>query len=167
MGPSDSAEKTVEYKQFVVFFAGDHVFGVNIHQTREIITRSELTFMPDTPDFVSGVINLRGEIVPVIDLEKRLSLQKQLNQDEDEKKEQKIIIAEVKSNLIGIKVNDVREIIRIEKSEIENPPEITRNINRDFVTGVGKMEEELIIFLNLSKILTPGEVEELEDFDLE
>ena len=165
MGPETNSERHTSYEQFVVFFAADHAFGVNIHQTREIISGTELTFMPNTPDFVSGVINLRGVIVPVIDLEKRLALKNE--QDEESEEEKKIIIAEVKGNLIGMQVRDVREIIRINQDEIDDPPQITRDIDRDFVTGVGKMNDELIIFLNLSRILSADEVEELNELEVD
>jgi len=159
-----SEKKSDTYKQFVVFRVGNHEFGVDIHQTREIITVDQLTFLPETPDFISGVINLRGEIVPVIDLQKRLNLDDSF---QEEQLENKIIITEVNDNLIGIKVKDVKEIIRLQETEVESPPEIVKNIKKDYITGVGKLEKQLIIFLNLDKILSVQEVAELDDIDFD
>lgn len=106
-----------EEKQFVVFTVSGEHFGVDIHQTREIINTTELTFVPNAPSFVKGVINLRDEIIPIINLKKRLSLK-----DNESADEEKIIIVEINNNLIGMQVDDVKEMIRLNVDEIADPP---------------------------------------------
>lgn len=150
-------------KQYVVFMVGNEEFGVNIKQTKEIISATNLTFIPNAPDFVNGVINLRGEIVPVVDLHKRLSLQKK----EEQEVEEKIIIVELDSNLIGMKVKDVKEIIRLNENDIGKAPEITQGINRKYVSGVGKLDERLLILLDLNRILSRQEIEEIDEMELD
>ena len=149
-------------EQYVIFLLGNKEFGVNIHQTREIISGSDLTFMPNAPDFVCGVINLRGEIVPVIDLKERLKLKELQNQNNEEK----IIIVAINETLIGMKVDDVEEIIRLEMDNIEDPPEISQKINKDYVSGVGKLNDKLLILLDLDKILSRKEIEKLDNIEM-
>lgn len=156
----DKSKKGInnQEEQFVVFLVGEEEFGVNIKQTREIISAAELTYIPDAPDFVEGVIDLRGEIVPVINLSKRLSLESKENNNE-----QKIIIVEIDENLVGVMVKNVEEIIRIPVNNIGEPPKITKKINKNYVSGVGKLENRLLILLNMNRILTTQEMEEIED----
>ncbi len=150
-------------EQFVVFNVGQEEFGVGIKQTREIINVSELTSIPNAPDFVRGVINLRGEIVPVVDLITRLSL----SNSSYEMEEDKIIIVEFDESLIGMLVNDVKEIIRLNVDDINEAPKITRGINKDFIRGVGKLKDRLLILLNLKQILSEKEVQQLDELVLE
>lgn len=151
--------------QYVVFLINGQEFGVDITQTKEIINETELTSIPNAPDFVEGVTNLRGEIVPIIDLDKRLNMKK----SSDNIDGGKIIIIELDYNLIGMEVADVKGIIRLDSNDIGDAPKITQGINKEYISGVGKLEDnnKLLILLNLTKILSRGEVEQLEDMELE
>lgn len=160
----DSEEKEIKQeKQLVVFTLNDQEFGVEIKQAREIINRKELTSIPNAPEFVKGVINLRGEIVPVIKLKKRLNL----SSEDVNKAEDKIIIVAINGTQVGMIVDDVQGIIRIEKDNIGVPPKITQGINKKYISGVGKMEEKLLIILDLDQVLSRREVEELEELEVE
>lgn len=156
-------EKTVqkEEKQYIVFVVNEKQFGVNVEQAKEIINDTELTFIPNSPDFVQGVINLRGEIIPIIDLKKRLGLEAETNN-----KEEKIIVVELEDTMIGMKVDDVKEMIRLTVDEIADPPEIVRGINKDYLSGVGKLKEKLLILLDLNRVLSKKEIEELDEMEV-
>ena len=147
-------------KQFVSFQIGDEGFGVNIHQAREIISYPELTKIPNAPEFVEGVIDLRGEIVPIVDLQKRLNLNTENNEQE-----QKVIIVEVEEMLVGMKVDEVEGIIRLNEEDIGNAPQLARDINQSYVQGVGRMEERLLILLDLTAIFSSQEVKQLEELE--
>jgi len=151
-----------EELQFIVFSVGDEKFGVDVKQAREIIPSTELTKVPNSPDFVLGVINLREEIIPIIDLKKKL----RLNSDSRSNKDEKIIIVELDNNLIGMKVDNVSEMIRLYTSDIADPPKIVKGINRDYLSGVGKLGDKLLILLDLDKILSQKEIDELDKMEI-
>lgn len=151
-----------EEKQFIVFTIDDEKFGVDVKQIKQIIPISETTHIPNAPSFVEGVINLRGDIIPIIDLKSKLSLQvKGINE-----KEGKIIIVELDNNNIGMKVDSVSEMIRIYEDEIAEPPKIVKGINRNYLKGLGKLNDKLLLLLDLNRILTDDEIKELDNIDI-
>ena len=158
---NEQQEKQSVEKQYIMFTVGEQQFGVEIMQTREIINMTELTDMPSSPDFVKGVVNLRGEIVPIVDLEKKLMI----DEDGQTEKEGRIIVVSIDDNLVGMQVNQVEGIIRLNNEDIGQAPELSRGIKRNYIKGVGKLEDKLLIILDLASVLTPEEVEELEDFE--
>jgi purine-binding chemotaxis protein CheW len=151
-----------DLSQYVVFKLDGQEFGVEIKQAREIINFAELTAIPNAPDFVRGVTNLRGEIVPIIDLGERLNLPNIKHEEEN-----KVIIVEINNTLIGMEVEDVEGIIRLASENIGEAPKITQGINKEYISGVGKLEENLLILLNLNRTLSRDEVEQLEDIELD
>ncbi len=150
-----------EENQYIVFTVEEQEFGVEIKKTKEIINMRELTDVPSSPDFVRGVINLRGEIVPIVDLHKRLHIKEKTDDSEG-----KIIVVEMDENLVGMQVSEVKGIIRLSSNNIGSAPELTQDIKQDYIEGVGKLEDKLLILLNLQKVLTRQEVAKLEDMDL-
>ena len=158
---SKAEEKIAVKNQYIVFLINDQEFGVEIKQTREIINFTELTEMPSTPDFVKGVINLRGEIVPIVDLYTRLELTKKEKESDD-----RIIVVEIEGNLIGMQVSEVKGIIRLSEDNIGSAPGLTKQYKRDFIEGVGKLDDRLIILLKLNKVLTQKEVEEISELEV-
>lgn len=150
------------HNQYVVFALGSQEFGIDVLDSREIITAKDLTVIPDAPDFVRGVINLREEIIPVIDLTKRFNLR-----GESENNKTKVIIISVNNTLIGLGVNDVEEIIRINDSNISEAPEITKGVNRDYVQGIARLSDRLLIIIDIKSIFSKDEIEEIQDMDLE
>ena len=164
---SDSKQKeknkSIQEVQFVVFLLGEKEYGVKIEQTREIIAEEnyELTPVPNSPEYVNGIINLRGDIVPIVNLFEKLNIE--INKKEINNK---IITIEINGSLIGMEVDEVKEIERFKKDEISEPPAITKNINRDFVNGVGKTDEGLLIILDLNKVLSDREMEEIDQMDI-
>ncbi|MFI5358714.1 MAG: chemotaxis protein CheW [Halanaerobiales bacterium] len=151
-----------EEKQFIVFTVGEERFGVDVNQIKQVIPVMETTFIPNSPSFVKGVINLRGDIIPVIDLAEKLSLKR--SQVEEEKK--RIIIVELDeiSNM-GMLVDTVTEMIRIDAREITDASEIVKAVHSDYLQGVAKINNQLLILLNLNKVLTTEELIELEKIE--
>ena len=154
--------KAGKTSQYVVFKIGGQEFGVEIKQAREIINSRELTSIPNAPDFVEGVTNLRGEIVPIIGLRERLNTSKLSSSEEN-----KIIIVEINGTLTGMKVDDVEGIIRLAEDNIGKAPKITQGINKEYISGVGKLDKKLLILLNLNRVLSRDEVEQLEDIEMD
>ncbi len=144
-----------EERQLVVFSLLNENYGIDIYKVQEIIQYRDITFVPKAPPFVKGVINLRGKIIPVIDLKERFNLpEKEITPDT------RIIVVEISSQTVGLIVDSVTEVLRIPKDNIEPPPPVT-TIEADFIEGVGKLDERLIIILDIDKILTKEEKGEL------
>lgn len=134
--------------QLVTFNIAEEEFGVDILRVQEIIRMVEYTRVPNSPDFVVGVINLRGKVIPVIDFRIRLGLTA-----EAITKNSRIIVVELKNRVIGFIVDRVNEVIRIHKSVTEAAPAMVRGISSEYITAIGKLETGLLIILDLEKIL--------------
>jgi purine-binding chemotaxis protein CheW len=145
--------------QLVIFELSGEEFGVEILQVSEIIPVSRITSIPQAPECIKGLINLRGKIVVVIDLNKRLGFS-----SKETDSLSKIIIMEVSGKVIGMLVNSVTEILRLPLSSIEPTPEIIKSkINAEYLTGVGKVGNRIIVLLNLARVLGEEEIDELND----
>ncbi len=146
-----------ELLELVSFNVGNEEFGVDISYVQEIIRMMQITKVPNAPEFVEGVINLRGRVIAVINLRYKLGLSKI-----DYDKNTRIIVVEVKGNTVGFIVDAVSEVLRIPANITEAPPEIVSGIDSDFIKSVGKLEDKLLILIDLEKILSVIETEELE-----
>lgn len=131
-------------------------YGVPITKVQEIISMTTPTKMPQTPDFVEGIINLRGKIIPIIDLKKRFDMGKS-NITNDTRS----VIVEVEGQTVGIIVDEVSEVLRLQVDNIEPPPAVVGGITAEYLTGVGKLDNRLLILLDMDKILTDKEKAEL------
>lgn len=147
---------TEELLQLVSFKIGEAEFGVDILKVQEINKMMELTSVPNTPSFVEGVVNLRGRIIPVLNLRSRLGLE-----IKEYDSETRIIVVELNERTIGFIVDEVKEVLRIPKSITEQPPDVVSGVNSAYITAIGKLEDRLLILLDLTKILTNEEVIEL------
>jgi purine-binding chemotaxis protein CheW len=146
--------------QLVVFTlkTGDTVceYGIPITQVQEIIPMASPTRLPQAPDFVEGIINLRGRIIPIIDLKKRFGMG-----SSGITSESRSVVVEVERSTVGIIVDEVSEVLRLPNSSIEAPPAVLGGITAEYLTGVGKLEDRLLILLDMNKILNEGEKAEL------
>lgn len=131
-------------------------FGVPITQVQEINKLTKATKLPNAPDFIEGVINLRDKIIPVIDLKKRFSIPLT-----EYGEETRIMVVEVDGHTVGIIVDAVSEVLRLAEDAIEPPPAFIAGITADYLTGVGKLNERLLIMLKLDKVLTIEEKHQL------
>ena len=144
--------------QLVSFKIGKEEFAVDILKVQEIIKIISITKVPNSPHFVEGVINLRGRVIPIIDLRIRLGLEKVQHTNDT-----RIIVVELEGNIVGFIVDAVYEVLRISKSITEAPPELVTGVNSEFITAVGKLEDRILILLDLEKVLSQSEKEVLID----
>ena len=133
--------------QLVTFGIGEEEFGVDILAVQEINRMMELTRVPQSPPEVEGVINLRGKIIPVLDLRKRFGLS-----TTEHSEQSRIIVVEVQARTLGFIVDRVHEVLRIESSIVEPAPAMVCSIDSDFIAGVGKLQDRLLILLDLNKL---------------
>ena len=147
-----------ELLQLVSFKIGEEEFGVDILSVQEINRMSLITKVPNTPHFIEGVINLRGRIIPVLDLRVKLGLLKL-----EHNKNTRIVVVELKGQTIGFIVDEVSEVLRIPKNITEAPPAMVGGIDSEYITSIGKLEDRLLILLDLEKILSLSEYELLEN----
>jgi purine-binding chemotaxis protein CheW len=144
--------------QLVGFRIGKETFGVPIGLVHEIVRVPEITAVPDAPDYVEGVINLRGKIVSIVDLRKRFGE----SQIEPSRKN-RILVAEIEDKMVGLIVDAASEVIRLSDDEVEAPPSVVEDDEVKYVTGVGKLNGRLVILIDLNKVLRKGELRRLGD----
>lgn len=135
---------------------GKEEFGIDIARIVEILKRQEVSQLPNLPDFLSGVINLRGEIIPVIDLRKRFGIG-------DSGGKGRIVVIRFGREKIGLYVDDIKEIINLDPLEISSPPSIFKGLKTEYMTGIGRKGDRIIVILNLDSILTAEEEIRIED----
>lgn len=144
--------------QFVVFKLGNEEYGVPITQVKEINRLTATTKVPRSPIFVEGIINLRGQIIPIIDMKKRFDLPLT-----EYTGDARIIVIQVGSHTFGVEVDSVSEVLRINSSNIEPAPHIVCGIDSKYITGVAKVGERLLILLDLDKLLSDEEKVQLHE----
>lgn len=144
--------------QLVGFRIGKEIFAVPINLVHEIVRVPEITAVPDVPECIEGVINLRGKIISIVDLRKRFGE----TQIEPSRKN-RILVAEIDNKMVGLIVDAASEVIRLPEAEIEVPPEVFGESEVKYVTGVGKLNGRLVILIDLTKILQKGELRRLSD----
>jgi len=144
--------------QVVGFRIGNETYGVRIGAVREIVRVPEITSVPSAPDAIEGVINLRGKIIPVMDLRKLFG-QTDIHND----KKNRILVVELENKLVGLIVNAASEVLKIPPSEVEPPGTVFAEGESSYVTGVGKLKGRLIILLDISKLLHRSEFKRFEE----
>ena len=144
--------------QLVTFKIGEEEFGVDILRVQEIIRIMEITRVPKAPHFVEGVINLRGRVIPIIDLRKRFGLTAR-----EHDKDTRIIVIEINKMIVGFVVDAVHEVLRIPADTVEPPPPaVMGSVDSEYIKGVGKLDDRLLILLDLDRLLSQEEQKELE-----
>lgn len=142
--------------QLVVFELENEKYGVDIASVEGIIKMQEITRLPHAPEFIEGITNLRGTIVPVVDLRTRFGLP-----PKEPTRDTRIVIANMDSSKVGIIVDAVTQVIRMPEDKIEPPPQMSVTINSAFIKNIAKLESELVILLDLGKVLSTEEREAL------
>ena len=147
----------VDLLQLVTFRIGEEEFGVDILRVQEILRTMAITRVPKAPDFVEGVINLRGKVIPIIDLRKRFALEVR-----EHDKHTRIIVIEISNMIVGFVVDAVSEVLRVPADTVEPPPPaVMGGIDSEYISGAGKLEDRLLILLDLDKLLSQEEQAEL------
>ena len=160
----DQAIKAITIKtgKYLTFSLNKEEYGIGILKVKEIIGMMPITTVPRTPEFVKGVINLRGKVIPVIDLRLKFSMEAIAYSDRT-----CIIVVEIESQdstvLIGIVVDAVSEVLNIKEEEIEETPAFGTRLNTDYILGMAKIEGGVKILLNIDKILSSVEISNLEN----
>ncbi len=139
--------------RIVGFKVGDELFGIDISKVQEIILAPEITSIPDSNEHFEGVINLRGKIVTVIDLRKKMGFSPHENS-----KKKKILIVESGQKIIGFIVSQVTEVLSLPDNSVEPPPEMVSSSGMEYIKGIGKLEDRIIMLLDLDKVLGKVEV---------
>lgn len=146
-------------RQYVSFILAGEEYGVSILKVQEIIRFTKLTRVPHASDFVEGVLNLRGRVIPVIDLRKRFHLEEQEERDRNSR----IVVVEVGGKIVGMIVDGVSEVLQVSQKDIEPPPPLGSRVRTDFIEGMAKVGERLMILLDIDKILTSEEKAALDE----
>ncbi len=142
-----------EFLQFVSFNLGDEEYAIEILKVQEIIRMIEITRVPNSPEFINGVINLRGRVIPVLDLGKRIGLS-----EKEHSGDSRIIVVELQNKVIGFIVDKVNIVLRINQNIVEPTPELMNKIESEFISGIAKMEKNLLILLDLDKVISQPEI---------
>jgi len=146
---AEETTSTQSEQQLVVFDLAQEAYGVDIGTVREIIRMQDVTSVPHRPDYVSGVINLRGRITPVVDLRKRFDLA-----DLEISRDSRIVVVDIDGDDIGMIVDAVTEVLRISTTQIEPPSTMIAAGGSDYIVGIAKLEERLVLLLDLERVLT-------------
>lgn len=146
--------------QFLTFIVADEEYGVDVLSVQEIIRYRKPTIIPNTPESVKGVINFRGEVVPVIDLRKKFSFE-----DREYNMFTVIIIIEVLNKIIGIIVDQVSDILSFSEGDIQESLDFSSDIDTDFISGMAKIDDRLIILIKLERLLSFNEYKALKKID--
>ncbi len=149
-------------QQYVTFTLHQDLYGLNVTQTREILDQVSVTKVPQSSADLLGVINLRGQVVPVIDMTLKLGLPRK----EENRQDSCIIVTEVdidsELNIVGIQVDEVREVLELANDMIEPAPRLGTYINTRFIKGMGKLDDRFIILLDINRLFDDAELAEFQ-----
>ena len=152
----------IDIHQYLTFHLNDETFGVDVLQVREVMDFTNVTKVPKSPDYMLGVINLRGSVVPVVDLKKKFSMPHC-----DRNRDTCIIVLEIpfgdETLSIGAVADGVQEVLDLAEDQIEPAPRLGTGLNTEFIQGMGKVGDEFVILLDLQKIFSDAELEELAE----
>ena len=153
VGPAVSGEE----RQLVVFQLGAELYGVDIARVHEIIRLQTITRVPRAPSFVEGVINLRGKVIPVVDLRRRFGLPLA-----EHTRATRTVVVEIGDQVVGMIVDSVSEVLRVSTSTIEPPSPVVAGIDSEYLHGIAKLPERLVILLDLDRVLAREERRAIE-----
>lgn len=145
-------QQVEDLRQFIGFTVGKEEYGMELLRVREVIRLREVTRLPRAPSFVKGIINLRGEVIPIIDLRCRFGLSMR-----DDTAETRVIVVEVEGRPVGMTVDSASQVVRIPKDQIDPPPPVLDGSSREFITGVGKLDGRLVVLLDADEVLNSQE----------
>jgi len=160
------ATETGESRQYVTFCLGEELFGVEVARAREILDLVPVTKVPQTPDYLLGVINLRGQVVPVVDLRVKMGLPKA-----ETTRDSCIIVIEVQVDgeplTVGGLADSVREVLELRDDLIEPPPRLGTKLKTEFIAGMGKVDEQFLILLEIDRVFNSEELAVVQDMQTE
>lgn len=154
-------QEIMEEIKVIIFRLKNEEYGVDVNQVKSIERMERITRVPNTAPFVKGVINLRGVVIPIIDLRNRFGIEHLEYNDST-----RIVIVNVDDVEVGLIVDAANDVIDIPVNSIEPPPKVVGGVESKYLRGVAKLSNRLLILLNLDKVLNPDEVKELEKFGI-
>jgi purine-binding chemotaxis protein CheW len=147
--------------QLVTFNLGKEQYGIDIMKVEGIVREHDIRNIPNAPSFVEGIFNLRGDILPVINLHKRFHLEK-LKIDESDELLSGLIIIKVNKMKLAVKIDKVAKVVTISKSKIQPPPQMIKGIGSEYIQGVTPMDDQYIILLDIERLFAINELKQLE-----
>ena len=148
--------------QLVTFHLGDELYGVNIMDVKEIVKIQPVRFIPNAPYYVEGIINLRGEIIPIIALHKRFNI-KSVPKTEDDEIEGGFIILNIDNSKIGIIIDKVARVVSVKGEDVKDPPQMLSGIGTEYIEGVIREDNGYLIMLNIRKVFNAKELQKIID----
>ena len=156
----ENEEETGEVSQYVTFSLGSEEYGIEIMKVQEIIGYQGFTRIPNVPEFIKGVLNLRGTVVPVVDLRKKFSME-----EKEYTKFTVIIILEAVGRIMGIIVDAISDVISLTSQNIQDAPSFNVNVRTDFIQGMGRKDDILVILLDMDKVLSQAELDAIDEIE--
>ncbi len=152
----DESKNAVEVRQLISFIVGAEEYGLDLLRVKEVIRMRQITWIPQAPPCVKGIINLRGDVIPIVDLRERFGLQ-----SIEHTAMTRIIVVEVEGRPVGMVVDSASQVVRVPADQFEPPPAMMGMTARGFVTGVGKIDGKLIITVDADRILSTEDMREI------
>jgi len=157
MNLQETNQSHVDSVQVVSFKVEQENYGVHIKEVQEIIRMPEVTHLPQADDYIKGIINLRGNIIPIINMRTRFHMGKKEYTDIT-----RVIVLSIKDKLVGIIVDSVFKVLELKDVEIEDAPEIINELSKKYIEGIGKVNDNMIIILKIDEVLTAHEFNNLD-----
>lgn len=154
---NEKIEEDAQKDRYLTFFLGKESYGIEICHVTEIIVLQEITKVPDLPESIIGVINLRGNVISVMDMRKRFRLE---SRDHDDRT--CIIVVDIKGLAVGLVVDTVNEVLYLPQEDVDPPPKTHSGIKSSFIMGIGKVKDQVKILLDIEKILQVDELEQVQ-----
>jgi len=147
--------------QLVTFHLGEELYGVNIMDVKEIVKLQNVRFIPNAPYYVEGIINLRGEIIPIIDLHKRFKIQNTVVAEDSDVNDGGFIILNIEGSQIGIIIDKVERVVSVKAEDVKEPPQMLSGIGSEYIEGVIRQEQGYLIMLNIRKLFNAKELQKI------
>ncbi|MBQ7752569.1 MAG: chemotaxis protein CheW [Treponema sp.] len=147
--------------QLVTFHLGEELYGVNIMDVKEIVKLQNVRYIPNAPYYVEGIINLRGEIIPIIDLHKRFKIQSSVSETEEDSIDGGFIILKIEGSQIGIIIDKVERVVSVKAEDVKEPPQMLSGIGSEYIEGVIREEHGYLIMLNIRKLFNAKELQKI------
>jgi purine-binding chemotaxis protein CheW len=157
---STTVKEGGELRQLISFSVGEEQYGLELLRVKEVIRVREITWLPRAPSFVKGIINLRGNVIPIIDLRDKFGLGSR-----EDTAQTRVIVVEIEGRLMGLVVDSASHVVRISADQIELPPPVPGGFSQELITGIGKIDDRLVILLNADSILTVDEKKALSSIN--
>lgn len=153
----EKKEQSLTSLQIVCFKIGNEDYGIEILKVQEILRMPNITMLPKAAGFIMGVIDLRGQVIPIVDLSKKFLLNSSINSECT-----RVIVVNIKGREIGLAIDSVSHVVKIELNDIEPPPPIVKGISGRYIVGIAKVSDEFVVILDIEQIFSSEEIGALE-----